>query len=242
MNLLPAALLPAALIVACTPPAPEIPSPAPTVTRAEALRASRAYTELAWQGTRGNIRHGNDADGIRIDTPDAVTPDLSPGAWWRPGRRSTGMPYKWGGFDTPRQFAGRLKRDAQNEGRPAAAGDMGTPEKQAGGDAAVSRFAAGVDCSGFVSRCWRLSRPWSTRELPALCAPLDWEDLRTGDILIVPGRHVLLFLQWHGDGKTAFLGSEAGPLPVWKCSEHVFSRAMLERDGYRPMRYRGMRD
>lgn len=72
MNLLPAALLPAALIAACTPPAPEIPSPAPTVTRAEALRASRAYTELAWQGTRGNIRHGNDADGIRIDTPDAV--------------------------------------------------------------------------------------------------------------------------------------------------------------------------
>lgn len=119
----------------------------------------------------------------------------------------------------------------------------GHPGKQAAGDAAVSRFAAGVDCSGFVSRCWRLDRPFSTRELPALCTRLpSWEDLRTGDILIVPGRHVLLFIQWEGTEKSRFLGSEAGPLPAWKCSEHVFSRSMLENSGYRPMRYRGMRD
>lgn len=74
---------------------------------------------------------------------------------------------KWGGFDTPRQFAERLKADAANGGAPPRPGTMGTPEKQAAGDAAASRFAAGVDCSGFVSRCWRLSRPFSTRELPA---------------------------------------------------------------------------
>ena len=142
-----------------------------------------------------------------------------------------------------RQFSERLKADAANGGLPAAAGDMGTPEKQAAGDAAVSRFAAGVDCSGFVSRCWRLDRPFSTRELPALCTRLpSWEDLRTGDILIAPGRHVLLFIQWEGTEKSRFLGSEAGPLPAWKCSEHVFSRSMLENSGYRPMRYRGMRD
>ena len=100
-----------------------------------------------------------------------------------------------------------------------------------------------MDCSVFVSRCWRLDRPFSTRELPALCTRLpSWEDLRTGDILIAPGRHVLLFIQWEGTEKNRFLGSEADPLPAWKCSEHVFSRAMLENSGYRPMRYRGMRD
>jgi len=79
--------------------------------------------------------------------------------------------------------------------------------------------------------------------VPAPCTRLpSWEDLRTGDILIAPGRHVLLFIQWEGTEKNRFLGSEAGPLPAWKCSEHVFSRAMLENSGYRPMRYRGMRD
>lgn len=48
-----------------------------------------------------------------------------------------------GRFDTPRQFAARLKADTVNGGAPAAAGDMVTPEKQAAGDAAASRFAAG---------------------------------------------------------------------------------------------------
>ena len=120
---------------------------------------------------------------------------------------------------------------------------MSSPEKQAAGDAAASRFAAGVDCSGFVSRCWRLSRPFSTRELPVLSISLpSWDELKTGDILIAPGRHVLLFIRWEGAEKDRFPGSEAGPLPVWKCAERVFSRPMLENSGYRPMRYRGMRD
>ena len=47
-------------------------------------------------------------------------------------------------------------------------------------DAAVSRFAAGVDCSGFVSRCWRLDRPFSTRELPALCKKKPGIPMRQG--------------------------------------------------------------
>lgn len=242
MNVRTAGVLFSATLFSCSPPVPDIPSAAPTVTRVEALRTSRAYTDLAWRGTRRNIRHGTDPEGIRIDTPDASSSGTHAGAWWKPGTRSAGMPYKWGGFDTPRQFVSRLNRDPENGGRPAAAGDMGTPEKQAEGDDAVSRFAAGVDCSGFVSRCWRLSRPWSTRELPSLCTPLGWEELRTGDILIVPGRHVLMFIEWYGNGREVFLGSEAGPLPVWKCAEHFFSRAILERGGYRPMRYKGMRE
>lgn len=103
------------------------------------------------------------------------------------------------------------------------------------------RFAAGADCSGFISRCWRLDRPFSTRELPALCTLLpSWEALRTGDILIAPGCHALLFLQREGTAENKFPGSEAAPRPVWKYGEHVFSRPSLEKRGYLPMRYRGM--
>lgn len=138
-----------ACLGACAPGIPEIPPPASSVTRREALAASRAYTSMIWRGSLRNVRHGTDGDGIRTDTPDASAAGYDAGAWWKPGMRSIGMPYKWGGFDTPRQFSERLKADAANGGLPAAAGDMGTPEKQAAGDAAVSRFAAGVDCSGF---------------------------------------------------------------------------------------------
>lgn len=169
-----------ACLGACAPGIPEIPPPASSVTRREALAASRAYTSMIWRGSLRNVRHGTDGDGIRTDTPDASAAGYDAGAWWKPGMRSIGMPYKWGGFDTPRQFSERLKADAANGGLPAAAGDMGTPEKQAAGDAAVSRFAAGVDCSGFVSRCWRLDRPFSTRELPALCKKKPGIPMRQG--------------------------------------------------------------
>lgn len=151
---------------ACSPGVPEILPPASSVTRREALETSRAYTAMVWKGSSRNVRHGEDPDGIRIDTPDADAPGGHAGAWWRPGKRSTGMPYKWGGFDTPRQFAARLKADAGG-------GDMGTAEKQAEGDAAVSRFAAGVDCSGFVSRCWR-------RDAMCSCSSNGWERQKTG--------------------------------------------------------------
>ena len=103
-----------ACLGACVPGAPEILPPASSVTRREALETSRAYTSMAWRGSPRNVRHGTDEDGIRIDTPDASAAGGHAGAWWRPGARSTGMPYKWGGFDTPRQFAERLKADAAN--------------------------------------------------------------------------------------------------------------------------------
>ncbi len=229
------------LFTACAP-LKDIPGPAATVTRAHTLTISRAYTQIVWQGTAENALHATDADGIRVDTPDAGVKDVYPGAWWRVNAKSKGMPYKWGGWDTPNEFLARLKSDGRNGGAPAAARDMGLASKQVGGDAVVSRFAAGVDCSGFISRCWRLHKPHSTRELPALCAPIDWHQLKTGDILIVPGAHVLMFIGWADDKQERFLGCEAGPLPVWRCGEHHFSSAYLQSIGYRPMRYRGIRD
>ncbi len=220
----------------------DIPGPAATVTREQALDISRAYTQLVWKSTQANLMHGTDADGIRVDTPDATVQKDYPGAWWRVNAKSKGMPYKWGGWDTPNEFLSRIKSDEINGGKPAAAGDMGLSSKQAGGDDVVSRFAAGVDCSGFVSRCWRLDKPHSTRELPALCAPIERHQLKTGDILIIPGTHVLMFISWANDKHERFLGCEAGPLPVWRCGEHHFNYARLQSLGYRPMRYQGMKD
>ena len=60
-----------ACLGACAPGIPEIPPPASSVTRREALAASRAYTSMIWRGSLRNVRHGTDGDGIRTDTPDA---------------------------------------------------------------------------------------------------------------------------------------------------------------------------
>ena len=50
-----------------------------------------------------------------------------------------------------------------------AAGDLYNPGKRIKGDAAVSEEAVGLDCSGFVSRCWKLPKKYGTGMLPNLC-------------------------------------------------------------------------
>ncbi len=113
-----------------------------------------------------------------MDTPD--TGYRVPGAfagWWTPGQWNEGMPYQWGGFATPEQFDRGIA-----EGR--AAGDVYTAEKRRLLDAAVSRHATGIDCSGFISRCWRLPRSYSTRELQGICETVSWEQLQPGDVLL----------------------------------------------------------
>lgn len=243
MNVRTAGVLLSAALFSCSPPVPDIPPAAPTVTRTEALRTSRAYTNLAWRGTRpqrpawnGSRRDQDRHSGrLRIRRPC--------GSLVEARRTVRGHAVQVGRVrypaairqpPEPRPGKRRPPRRCRRHGHPGKAGGGRRRGQQVCRRSRLFRFRLPVLAPG--------PRPWSTRELPSLCTPLDWEELRTGDILIVPGRHVLMFIEWHGDGRDVFLGSEAGPLPVWKCAEHFFSRAILERGGYRPMRYKGMRE
>lgn len=209
------------------------------VTRREVIATAREYIALRWEGRKSLAFHGRDADGQRVDTPDTLvgTPKQA-GFWWKKGENA-GMPYKWGGFDTPQQFLDRLA-----SGETVYAGDYASSAKVAGGDDAVSRFAAGVDCSGLVSRCWGLPRPYSTRELPAICRPLDsMDDLKPGDILLRPGEHVQIFVRWTNAQRTHYHAIEAAGIPEWRCFEIIYPRnAFITFRGFTPWRYRGIRD
>ena len=234
--------LPLLLTGACTPstpipPPPAIPEPASTVTRQQAVQTAYAYINLTWQGKTKHRMHGNDPTGQWVDTPDAeAVSDLGSARWWKNGH-NTGMPDKWGGFDTPQQFCERLQHDDI-----VYAGDYASEAKIAGGDAAVSRYAAGIDCSGLVSRCWRLERPYSTRELGALCTTLpDFTAMKPGDIALKPGVHVILFEAWADSEKRSFYAIEAGGVPHWKCYRYRISLNTLKRLGYTPARYKNMR-
>lgn len=222
-------------LVACS--ASDIPQPADSVTRAQAMQIARAYVELQWQGAPRLIMHGQDPDGMRVDTPDiAASSTLGDTMWWTNGT-NTGMPYKWGGFDTPAQFRNRIATD-----KIVYAGDYASPQKVKGGDAVVSRYAAGIDCSGFVSRCWRLERPYSTRELATLCTPLqDFGELQAGDILLKPGVHVILFVKWANEQKTKFYAYESAGSPTWKCHCAHFTLSELKKIGYSAWRYKHIR-
>ena len=205
----------------------------PQVTRSEAIATAYRYTQVEWIPAEKNVRHGPDSRGIMVKTPDrSLSRHGDSRGWWEPGIPAKSMPYHWGGFDTPESF---LKKIADGN----KAGDIADEAKRKLGDAGTSSESCGIDCSGFVSRCWNLPRAYSTRQLPGICDPLaSWDDLRAGDILL-NHRHVVLFVKWTVPGKE-IAAYEAGPFPAWKVSACGLIVAKLKENGYSPWRYRGM--
>ena len=153
-----------------------------------------------------------------------------------PNAINTGVPYQWGGFDTPQSFD-----DALRDGR--FAGDVYSDYKRRLLDAGTSDQCCGIDCSGFISRCWRLDRSYSTRELTELCERLSsFNELKPGDILNKPNEHVLLFVRFVDPAQTRFEAYEAGSPPSWKVLRHAIPVEYVRGLGYKPFRYRHMTD
>ena len=218
---------------ALTPGDPSAPS---QVTPDEALAIAKRLAAHPWRPFAKNILHGKDAAGVLVHTPDAsfhAQPER-PG-WWLPGEVNTGMPYKWGGFDDPASFDSALASGL-------AAGDVSSPAKRRADNSAVSAQAAGVDCSGFVSRCLKLPAVHDTTQLPSVCRVLpDAADLRPGDLLNIPHRHVILCAGWATpDHQWLYFYETGGPPDFWKPALKRAPLAALLALGYQPLRYRGM--
>jgi hypothetical protein len=211
--------------------------PLSTVTRSDVLTMAERYRSHTWTATEQNILHGNDADGIAVETPNAgFAPENDRPGSWEVGRQNIGIPYMWGGFDTPESFDAGLR-----EGK--GAGDIYTAEKRRLLDDAVSKRCVGIDCSGFVSRCWNLPRSFSTRELPALCEPItDLAQLKPGDIFNTHNAHVVLFAGWLDEEHHSLKAYEAGGNPEWRVLLSTMSLKSLVDQGYTAWRYRGIRD
>lgn len=196
----------------------------------DSIRIAKSYADLKWQPEARHVRHGLDSRGILVQTPDTTLGGEFAGrGYWKPGETAIGMPYKWGGFDTPESFLRGIAVGKKG-------GDVATDEKIAYNNAAISRESVGVDCSGFLSRCWKLTEHISTPDLPAISDRIAWQDVRMGDMLLRPG-HVLLVDHKSGDN---FLIYEAASIPQSKVRRRFVSLEELERSQYLPWRYRFM--
>lgn len=205
------------------------------VQRSDVIAMAQAYSKFTWTPTSANAFHGVDASGIHVDTPDiGFQREGIRGGWWIPDRKNVGVPYMWGGFSTLEEFAEGIR-----DGKPA--GDVCTIVKREKLDAAVSQSAVGIDCSGLVSRCWKLDRSYSTREITELCTPLDsYEELKPGDILNCANKHVLIF--WKFKNPEWILAYGAGSPPTWKVALSQCYVPMLKQLGYKPYRYKEISD
>jgi hypothetical protein len=211
--------------------------PLSQVKRSEVIAIAEKYCSHVWAATDKHVFHGLDPNGIQVDTPNAgYQPNEGRAGWWKAGKHNVGIPYMWGGFDTPESFDAGLQ-----EGK--FAGDIYTAEKRRLLDDAVSKHAVGIDCSGFVSRCWKLPRSYSTRELTGLCDPVtDLAQLKPGDIFNTHNSHVVLFAGWLDDEHKELTFFEAGSNPQWKVQLQRAPLGFLLDKGYTAWRYRGVVD
>lgn len=215
---------------------PGDPSAPSQVTPDEAMKIAQAFTNHPWRPFARNILHGKDKAGVLVNTPDVThEPDKDRKGWWVPGEVNTGVPYKWGGYDDPASFDLAIANGS-------AGGDVSSPEKRRADNAAVSSQAAGVDCSGFVSRCLKLPTAHDTSQLPAVCTELpSAQDLQPGDLLNIPHRHVVLCAGWYDPQHTWIYYYETGGGPdYWKPGLKQAPLDALLALGYKPMRYKGM--
>jgi hypothetical protein len=225
------------LLASCQTDRPQVEpvSRYPKVTRTQIMELAEAYRTHPWLAAGANVRHGLDRRGVRVDTPDVGyrKPGAVPG-WWVPGQWNRGVPYQWGGFSTLAEFDAGVARGL-------AAGDVYTLEKRALLDDAVSTEAVGIDCSGFVSRCWRLPRSYSTRELASVSVPLaSYDDLLPGDILNTYNAHCLIFAGWVDASRARMVAYETGIPPHWKVIAHRPYTDSLMTKGFKPFRYRNV--
>ncbi len=205
------------------------------ITRDDALKIAERFINHRWTAEARHVRHGKDSAGVEIHTPDKASGHANPAAdSWAVGEENTGVAYKWGGWDTPEAFAAGLRK-----GR--AAGDVYTADKRRKGGAAVSGDCVGIDCSGFVSRCWALKNRESTSSLGGISKRLDSPtDLKPADVMNAAGGHVILFVRWLDSGKKRALFYEAAPFSKTRSIEHDV--AELTARGFAPLRYRGIRE
>jgi hypothetical protein len=200
------------------------------------IAQAESYRRHIWLPSTQNVFHGQDRNGVQVDTPDVnFRPADKRGGFWVPGQLNVGVPYKWGGFDSIADFDAGIKNGKF-------AGDITTKRHLENG---VSSQAVGVDCSGFVSRCLGLPRQYSTYELPELMLRLpNAERLQKADLVIKPHAHCMVFLEFDSSQPGAALVYEAGARPdaeiTWPVGRVTLSRISIPRllsSGYEMYRF-----
>jgi cell wall-associated NlpC family hydrolase len=144
------------------------------------------------------------------------------------------VPYDWGGFDSVLRYNNLIR----TVGGVYRAGDRKESNEPKNYTADCSR---GVDCSGFVSRCWGLAAKEGTASLPNISTVIPASDLQLGDILNKAGKHVVIFDKL---GSNPNGGSQQG-VYAWESTQtNKFDRVVYHWwpwsrfKGYVPRRYK----
>ena len=196
------------------------------ITDTQVINNANSYLNHNWNANSNNIWNNTNCGGKTVNTPD----------WVNVGNH-TSLPYCWGGNSTLSAFDSNLSQGKS-------AGDDNTNV----GYGAEPNCSVGVDCSGYVSRCYGLSTHYSTTMLNSNSLfghYNNYNDLNVGDFVNKPGSHTRLVTQINNNGSITFLESgsgtgNVGSAGLWKVFQWTYTVSTLINDGYNPQYYTNM--
>jgi hypothetical protein len=179
----------------------------PVTSRQEMLEVAKRLSEHVWTCHAANLK-----------APCLPNYDTD----WKPEQRITGLPYNWGGIDSPEEFDRKIARGY-------AAGSHSRH--------GVSRCTAGIDCSGFVAYCWGLrTHKYTTSNIREIAGKpkYNWfSDMKLGDALNKPGSHIVLFAGYNPDGTINIYEASGSAARV------IYHKTTWSRfKGYVPVQYK----
>jgi hypothetical protein len=201
------------------------------ISRDRIIEIAEGFLNHEWNPTEDNIFHGT-YQGRKVDTPDRDTyTDWPDTHGWKANQTNYGLPYQWGGFSSisgynlsnPQDFDEQYTGSGSYEGRIYFAGDINSED--------YCKWTCGLDCSGFVSRCWNLPIKHATYTLTEIVSPISFEELKKGDILNIPRYHVILFKEFVNEDKTMIRTIECGG-PAPNVNEHIYKITSIDDEGF----------
>ena len=178
-----------------------------TLTRQEVLTRANTIVNQSWTLSSENVNTTGYSD---VKIPDYIRPYITSGALINGGTVTlTGIPYCWGGYDscyTSGNSGCSTFNDAIANGY--LAGNVATSA-----DGHVDE-TAGLDCSGFVSAAYGISKI-GTSSFSSQGTSVTKDELETMDYLVrynyvnsagkPTGNHVVLFYNWQAEDKSRML-------------------------------------
>lgn len=188
------------------------------------IATADSYKNLVWTSNSSNDWNNVNCGGKIVNTPDWV----SVGA-------NTSMPYCWGGNSTISMFNSGLSLNKS------AGDDITTP-----GYGAEPNCSVGVDCSGFLSRCFGLSSHYSTSMINTnslFGTYPSTNSIGEGDFFNKSGVHTRLVRSVNANGTFNIIESGSGTSNVgsnglWKVFDWTYNSSELST--YSPMYYVNM--
>jgi hypothetical protein len=151
------------------------------VTRADVAKCAQAFRDLQWVVTPGSYQR-----------PGVANECSPPGSYWRrpnyingkSGQQVTGVPYCWGCSTSIEQFLDYVKTEKRLAGHSCTCRT---------GNYCIRNDVTGVDCSGFVSQCWK-SGYYTTSSMSDIANAINKADMKQGDAFNLSGSHIRLFM------------------------------------------------